>query len=263
MVCNKKWKPVSVQAKQLFDKCYSDSAPLETAVKRRYADFKHSCTDTNDAKHSGCSNLAVVPENTKKFHKLVLADHKLKLIEIAEELKISEGNVFTILDEHLSMRKLCSKWVLCWLTVNQKHRVDDSEHCLQLFQRNNEFLHKCVTMDKTWIHHCTLESNWLSAEWTAAGESRPKWPSAGKVLASVFWDAQGILFINYHEKGSTINKRILYSIIGVFKGRNCQKMATNEEEKVLFHQDNAPCHKSITTMAKLDELHFELLPHPP
>ena len=32
---------------------------------------------------------------------------------------------------------------------------------------------------------------------------------------------------------------------------------------VLFQQDSAPCHKSITTMAKLHELHFELLPRPP
>ena len=72
--------------------------------------------------------------NTKKPHKLVLADRKLKLHEIAE-LKISEGSVFTILHEHLSMRKLCSKLVTRLLTVDQKHqRVDDSERCLQLFQ---------------------------------------------------------------------------------------------------------------------------------
>ena len=44
-------------------------------------------------------------ENTKKLHKLVLADRKLKLREISGELKISEGSVFTILHEHLSMRK--------------------------------------------------------------------------------------------------------------------------------------------------------------
>ena len=31
---------------------------------------------------------------------------------------------------------------------------------------------------------------------------------------------------------------------------------------MLFHQDNAPCHKLIATMAKLHKLHFELLPHP-
>jgi hypothetical protein len=29
-------------------------------------------------------------------------------------------------------------------------------------------------------------------------------PSAGKVIASVFWDAESILFIDYLEKGKTI-----------------------------------------------------------
>jgi hypothetical protein len=29
-------------------------------------------------------------------------------------------------------------------------------------------------------------------------------PSAGKVMASVFWDAEGNLFIDYLEKGKTI-----------------------------------------------------------
>ena len=36
-----------------------------------------------------------------------------------------------------------------------------------------------------------------------------------------------------------------------------------KKKKVLFHQDNALCHKSIAMIAKLHELHFELLPHPP
>ena len=36
-----------------------------------------------------------------------------------------------------------------------------------------------------------------------------------------------------------------------------------QKTKVPFHQDNAPCHKSMKTMIKLNELSFELLPHPP
>ena len=36
-----------------------------------------------------------------------------------------------------------------------------------------------------------------------------------------------------------------------------------QKKKVLFHQDSAPCHKSMKTMVKLNELNFELLPHPP
>ena len=56
----------SVLAKQWLDKCYSDSAPLKTMVKRWYADFKPGCKDTNDAERSGCPNSAVVLENDKK-----------------------------------------------------------------------------------------------------------------------------------------------------------------------------------------------------
>ena len=55
----------TVQAKQWLDKCYLDSAPLETTVKRWYADSKYSRTYTNDAECSGHPNSAVIPENTK------------------------------------------------------------------------------------------------------------------------------------------------------------------------------------------------------
>ena len=91
-----------VQVQQWLDKCYSDSALSETMVNRWYADFKRGCTDTNDAERSGHPNSAVDPENIKEFHELVLADRKLKLRNIAEELKISEGSVFTIFSQQES-----------------------------------------------------------------------------------------------------------------------------------------------------------------
>ena len=90
----------TVQPKQWLDKCYSESAPSETTVKRWYSDFKCGRTDTNNAERSGPPNSAVIPENTKKLHKLDLAGCKLKLREIAEKLKLSEGSVFTIFHEH-------------------------------------------------------------------------------------------------------------------------------------------------------------------
>ena len=158
--------------------------------------------------------------------------------ERAEELKISEDNVFTILNEHLSMRKLCPKWVPHFLAVDQKQHVDDSEHCLQLFQRNKkEFLCKYVTLDETWIYYFTLESNWQSAEWTAAGESCPKWPkmqtSAGKVLSSIFWDVQSILFFDYLEKGRIINSKYYIALLVLLKGKIAKNTATNEEKNAL------------------------------
>ena len=89
---------------------------------------------------------------------------------------------------------------------------------MQLFQcKKKEFLHKYVTMEETWIHHFTLESNQQSAEWTVAGEIRPKGPKmqtlADKVLASIFWDAQSILFIDYYEKERTINSEYYIALL--------------------------------------------------
>ncbi|XP_051862292.1 uncharacterized protein LOC127565796 [Drosophila albomicans] len=59
-------------------------------------------------------------------------------------------------------------------------------------------------MDEAWIHHYTPESSRQSSEWVVAGENRPRRPktekSAGKVMASIFWDAYGNLIIDYLEK---------------------------------------------------------------
>lgn len=122
-------------------------------------------------------------------------------------------------------------------------------------------------MDETWIHHYTPESNRQSAQWKAKGESPPKRPktqqSAGKVMASVFWDAHGIIFIDYLEKGKTINSDYYIALLERLKDEIAKKRPQLKKKKVLFHQDNAPCHTSKVTMAKLNELHFQLLPHPP
>ena len=87
----------------------------------------------------------VTPENTKRVHKLVISDRKLKLRETAETIRISEDSVFTIIHEHLTMRKLFSKWVSRLLTVDQKQQhVDDSEQCLAILKRNKSDF--CIDM---------------------------------------------------------------------------------------------------------------------
>jgi histone-lysine N-methyltransferase SETMAR len=36
-----------------------------------------------------------------------------------------------------------------------------------------------------------------------------------------------------------------------------------QKKMTIFHQDNAPTHKSVLAMGKLRDLHYELLEHPP
>lgn len=76
---------------------------------------------------SGLLNEDVVVQAPKTQHTWVIQIQLFCLLESIhnnvhkiESLKISEGNVFTILHEHFSMRMFCSKWVPYLLTVDQK-----------------------------------------------------------------------------------------------------------------------------------------------
>lgn len=259
----------TVQTKAWLDKCYPDSAPSRQMVEKWIADFKRGRATTSDAERSGRPKEAVTSENIRQIHKIILNNRKVKLSEIADTLKISTERVHHIVHEYLGMRKLCAKWVPRELTFDQKQqRVDDSEQCLELFNRNkSEFSRRYVTMDETWLHHYTPESNRQSASWTASDEPRPQRPktqqSAGKVMASVFWDAHGIIFIDYLQKGQTINSDYYIALLERLKAEIAKKRPHLNRKKVLFHQDNAPCHKSMKTMVKFNELGYELLPHPP
>ena len=96
----------TVQAQLCLEKGYPDSVPLKTTICRSYADFKRGRTDTNGAERSGRPNDAVIPVNMKKVLKVVMDNRKGKLHEISDIVKVSFGSVFTILREHLCMKKL-------------------------------------------------------------------------------------------------------------------------------------------------------------
>ncbi|GBP94558.1 Putative uncharacterized protein FLJ37770 [Eumeta japonica] len=54
----------------------------------------------------GVSVTVVTEENVRKIEKLVLADRRIKLWQIAEELQISKERVGEIIHEHVNMRKI-------------------------------------------------------------------------------------------------------------------------------------------------------------
>jgi len=122
-------------------------------------------------------------------------------------------------------------------------------------------------MDETWIHHYTPEFKQQSKQWTEAGRSVAKKTSSvlsvGKVMASVFWDAEGILFIDYLEKGKTITREYYSNLLTRLDEKIHEKKPSLQKKKIIFHQNNAPTYKSVLAMGKIRDLHYELLEHPP
>ncbi|CAK9833005.1 Mariner Mos1 transposase [Anthophora retusa] len=150
---------------------------------------------TNDAGRPGRPVAVTTPENVKKIHDMVMNDRRVKVRDISQAVNISIDRVHNILHEHLQMKKLSARWVPRLLTNDQKRdRVKRCKDNLKLFQRNpHEFLRRFITVDETWIHHYQPETKEQSKQWVSVGESAPKKaktvPSAGKVMATIFWDS--------------------------------------------------------------------------
>jgi len=120
-----------------------------------------------------------------------------------------------ILHEQLDMKKLSARWVPRLLTVDHKRdRVTISKQYLEMFQRNpDEFLKRLkrrfIIVNETWIHYFTPETKEQSKQWTSPGETVSKKTKtvklAGKVMVTVFWDARGIIHIDYLPSKKMIN----------------------------------------------------------
>ena len=103
-----------------------------------------------------------------------------------------------------------------------------------------------MTVDETWVHYYKPEKKAQSHQWVGPGSPRPKkfetQPSAGKVMATVFWDAKGVIMLDFFPKGSTIT--------GVYYANMLDQLRTAIREKrtgklsigVLLQQDNTRVH---------------------
>jgi hypothetical protein len=71
------------------------------------------------------------------------------------------------------------------------------------------FLSKIVTGDETWAHYYEPETKIQSMEWHHSQSlKRTKFktfPSAGKVMITVFWDIDGVILVDVITRGETIN----------------------------------------------------------
>ena len=117
------------------------------------------------------------------------------------------------------------------------------------------------------MHYFTLESKRSSMHWLHPGSSKTKQAkttfSAGKVMATIFWDSKGVLYVDFVTERRTINAEYYSALLeGPVKSaiRNRRKRT---KTSVSFLQDNARPHVAARTMYTIQKLKWNILPHPP
>ena len=187
--------------------------------------------------------------------------------EISQALGISHGSISTILHDRLGMRKLTACWVPKSLSDEQMAtRASVCSASLKRFRSKDNFRLRLVTVDETWVHYYEPENKAQSRQWVGPGSPRPKkyktQPSAGKMMATVFWDAKGVIMLDVLPKRSTITRVYYAYLLDQLRTAIREKRRGKFSKGVLLQQDNARVHTCKVAMDAVERNGYELIPHP-
>ena len=87
-------------------------------------------------------------------------------------------------------------------------------------------------------------------------------PSSGKVMATVFWDAKGVIMLDFLPKRRTITGMYYANLLDQLRTAIREKRRGKLSKGVLLQQDNARVHTCEVAMDAVERNGYELIPHP-
>ena len=120
-----------------------------------------------------------------------------------------------------------------------------------------------MTVDETWVHYYEPENKAQSCQWVGPWFPRPKKfktePSAGKVMATGFWDAQGVVMLDFLAKKSTITGAYYANLLDQLRTAIREKRRGKLSKGILLQQDNARVHTCKIAMDAVELNGYELI----
>lgn len=249
---------------------FGESAESKSTVYLWVNRFKAGRTSLEDDPRSGRPSTSVNDRTVVAVENLLKADRRITIREISVSVGIGTRQVHEILHERLGVNKVSARWVPRLLGPEQKlNRSDTCRQLQELLARyGDRFWQRIITTDETWIPFFNPETKTQSKEWRKPDEGPPlkarAVPSVGKVMLTVFWDCEGIICMDYLPKGTTINAEYYSNVLsGPLRQALAKKRPGKLHKRPLLQQDNARPHTARRTKEVLNDLRWELLPHPP
>ena len=249
------------EIKERLDAVYGDYSPSMATVKNRFNEFQRGRTS-----HIGfwwATKSATTEDDVNKIHDLVLADRRLKLREVAEtslrHLKRLRGSYSAWESRRRDGCRVCSLRTTSatvrllqstvWRYLSAIRRIFCVVSCPSTKHGSTGIHQRPRNNRNSGLHPANVLRRWR----------RLSYQIGRKGYRTVFWDSQGVIYIDYLENGKTVTELYYAELLGLLQ----KKRPHLVKKKTLFHHDNAPAHTSAIGTAKLIELSYELLPYPP
>jgi histone-lysine N-methyltransferase SETMAR len=224
--------------------------------------------DVEDKPRSGRPVTQTTTENIELVQSVIEADPHSTYDDIEAETLLSRGTIETIIHDHLKMKKVTSRWVPHNLTLEQKQeRVRICQANLAKFQSGSWRLCDIITGDETWIYFKQIGRKASNACWINEGQNPNTVVRQGqyapKRLYSIFFKANGWLFVHALETGQTIDRSYYIDncLKPVVEEIWKQRPKTGPKGLKLLH-DNAKPHDNPDVLAYIKGKSLQLMPHP-
>ncbi|GFV34344.1 mariner Mos1 transposase [Trichonephila clavipes] len=204
----------------------------ESSIRKWCIQFKNGRTNVHDEEKSLRPGIvtdelvAKVDEKIREIRRFIITELSLSFPQV------SRTWLLQIVTQKLGYRNFCARWVqkLCAYIYTDHHkgqRIVAALTFLEAYDRHGDsLLDRIVTGDET-------------------------------------WDRQGVLLINFLERGAAINSERYCQTL-----RNLRRAVQNKRRgqltsKILFLHDNARPDTANCTQELLNSFKWEVFPHPP
>ncbi|UYV74842.1 hypothetical protein LAZ67_12001281 [Cordylochernes scorpioides] len=120
--------------------------------------FSEGREDVNDEERAGRPSTSTTDEKINEVEKTILANRRITVREVAEDLNISIGSCHSIFINDLGMRRVAAKFVPKLLNCDQKqHRMNIANEMLDSVRDDPNLLQRVITGDEAYAYTDSLK----------------------------------------------------------------------------------------------------------
>ncbi|XP_068622876.1 histone-lysine N-methyltransferase SETMAR-like [Battus philenor] len=228
--------------------------------QRWFSRFRSGNFDLSDAHRSG--------RPTTLDNDVLRAEVEANPCQTIEELSNSLNQPWSTIQEHLpQIGKISRAGVLVPHNLSEQNKANRSITCNVLLQRHrtDPFFDRLITGDEKWVLYDNLKRKrqWLSRNELQRTNATPGLHPK-KALLCVWWNTRGVVYFKVLEPGQTVNVDVYCEQLEKVNQSLIKKNPKIVNGKgVILQHDNTRSHCAKRTLDKINELGWEVLPHPP